>query len=368
MAAPGRDPLSAVWRFLTSPVGRAVFALTVVIAMGCLFHAEGAFHKLSTHRDMLRYISVYGMLACGMTLVIVSGGIDLAVGSILALVAVCFSLMTIHWGYSPWIAVPLSLAIGAACGGLSGVVTSRFGVQPFIATLAMMVFARGLAKRISGGEQVNNIIEGPDGMTDWVDLPAIFNAIDSTLFKESPFNVYLMLAVLILALVTLFVWGILRLTRCGQRMLANIYDRVASLLSPSWARAIAVILYIAIPLIAVVAGTCLFGKSLSRVTVIFLVAAIITWLFLARYRWGRYLYAIGGNEQAALLSGIPVRRVKTLAYAASGMLAALAGICHAAQETQGDPNAGVSYELTAIAMVVVGGTNLMADAVVSGSR
>jgi len=95
------------------------------------------------------------------------------------------------------------------------------------------------------------------------------------------------------------------------------------------------------------------------VTVIFLVIAAFSGLLLARHIWGRDLYAIGGNEEAARLSGLPVKRSKLLAYVASGFCAAAAGICQAAQEQQGDPEAGAGYELTAIAIVVIGGTNLM---------
>ena len=80
---------------------------------------------------------------------------------------------------------------------------------------------------------------------------------------------------------------------------------------------------------------------------------------MTKHRWGRYLYAIGGNEEAARFSGVPVIAVKTMAYVFSGMFAAVAGICQAAQEQQGDPEAGVGYELMAIAMVVIGGTSLM---------
>jgi len=98
--------------------------------------------------------------------------------------------------------------------------------------------------------------------------------------------------------------------------------------------------------------------NLAVVTAIFLVCAAVSWLFLSRHFWGRYLYAIGGNEQAARLSGVPVRISKVLAYAASGLFAAIAGICQAAQEQQGDPEAGAGYELTAIAIVVIGGTSL----------
>jgi len=270
-------------RFLASPAGRASVALILVVLLGVLFDADGAFYKLGTHRDCLRQASVFGILACGMTLVIISGGIDLSVGSVLGLTAVCFSLMSIHWGWSPLLAVPLALAVGAACGGVSGSLTARFGIQPFIATLAMMVFARGMAKMASGGMKISTAVQNIDGTYRYVDVPGIFRAIDSRVL----------------------------------------------------------------------------GGNLSVVTVIFLVCAAATWVALARHRWGRELYAIGGNAEAARLSGVPVARSKILAYAACGMLAAVAGICQAAQEQQGDPEAGVAYELTAIAIVVIGGTNLM---------
>ncbi len=93
-------------RALMSPAGRALIALSLVLAMGVLFHAEGAFFKLGTLRDALRRASVYGMLACGMTLVIITGGIVLSVGRVLALAAVCLLLMIIHLGWSALAATP----------------------------------------------------------------------------------------------------------------------------------------------------------------------------------------------------------------------------------------------------------------------
>lgn len=276
-------PLSAARRWIGTPAARAVIALGLVLLLGCIFDADGAFFRSGTHRDALRQISVYGLLACGMTLVIISSGIDLSVGSILAVVAVCFSLTSIHWGWSPWLAVPFCLAIGAACGTINGVLVSRYGLQPFIATLAMMVFARGMAKYISGGQKIATAVRNPDGTYRYVDVPDIFRLIDSRIF----------------------------------------------------------------------------GQNLSVVTVICLMCLVVAYLLLARHRWGRQLYAIGGNEEAARLSGVPVRTAKTLAYVASGLLAAVAGLCQAAQEQQGDPEAAAGYELTAIAIVVIGGTSLM---------
>jgi ribose transport system permease protein len=266
--------------FVASPAGRALLALLLVLLLGAIFHADGAFFKIGTHRDALRQVSVYGILACGMTLVIITGGIDLSVGSVLGLTGVCFSLMLADWGWSPWLAVPVCLAIGAACGGVSGVLTARFAIQPFIATLAMMVFARGVAKYVSEGKKIPMLTLGPDGV---LQKPAFIELIRSRVL----------------------------------------------------------------------------GENLAVVTVILLACAGLAWIAMARHRWGRELYAIGGNEEAARLSGVAVAMSKTLAYVACGALSAVAGICQAAQDTQGDPEAGFTYELTAIAVVVIGGTNLM---------
>lgn len=283
MKKAAKQSASWVGPVVGSPAGRALLALLLVIGLGMVFHADGAFYKLTSHRDTLRQSSVFGILACGMTLVIITGGIDLSVGSVLALVAVCFSTFAIQYGWSAWVAIPTCLLIGAACGAVSGALTAWFRIQPFIATLAMMVFARGLAKQVSGGMKVSTAVQNPDGTYRYVGVPDIFDQIDSQIL----------------------------------------------------------------------------GGNLSMVSVIFLVLAVAAWVLLTRHRWGRQLYAIGGNEEAARLSGVPTRMVKLLAYAAAGLFAAAAGMCHAAQEDQGDPEAGVGYELTAIAMVVIGGTNLM---------
>lgn len=268
---------------VASPAGRAFLALLLVLLLGVIFNGDGAFFKIGTHRDTLRQASVYGILACGMTLVIISGGIDLSVGSLLALTAVCCSKMAIHWNWSGWIVIPLTLLIGAVCGGISGGITAWLRIQPFIATLSMMVFARGLAKYASGGMKVSTAIANPDGTYRYVDVPPLFRLVDNRIL----------------------------------------------------------------------------GGNLSVVTLIFAGCVVLAWVLMTKHRWGRYLYAIGGNEQASRFSGVPVVAVKTMAYAFSGMFAAVAGICQAAQEQQGDPEAGAGYELMAIAMVVIGGTSLM---------
>ncbi|MBN2288660.1 MAG: ABC transporter permease [Candidatus Glassbacteria bacterium] len=279
--SPGPEN-SKLARLFRSPTVRALLSLLVVVLLGLVFNAEGAFFKWGTHRDMLRQVSVFGILACGMTLVIITSGIDLSVGSVLGLTAVLFSLFSIHLGWWPWLTVVACFAAGAACGAASGALIARFNIQPFIATLAMMVFARGLAKFVSGGQKISTAVMQPDGTYQYVEVPRIFDLLNARIL----------------------------------------------------------------------------GENLTVVTLIMLVCVAGCYLVLAKLRWGRYFYAVGGNEEAARLSGVPVAAVKVLAYGLSGFFCALAGICQAAQELQGDPEAGMAYELTAIAIVVIGGTSL----------
>jgi len=267
---------------LATPFVRALLALSLILILGAIFSGDGAFYKWGTHRDMLRQVSTYGILACGMTIVIITGGIDLSVGSLLGLISVVFSLLSIHKGLPPLAAIPICLAFGAFLGGVSGALSARFHLQPFIATLAMMVFARGLAKYISGGQKISTSYQDEEGNFTSLDLPPVYELLD----------------------------------------------------------------------------TRLFNQNIAMVTVIFLVCVAFCWVLLARTKWGRYFYALGGNEQAARLSGLPVARVKIAAYALCGFFAAVAGICQAGQEFQGDPEAGVAYELSAIAIVVIGGASL----------
>jgi len=276
---PARPPVRLHWE---SPVARALLALALMILIGCVFNAGGAFFRWSVHRDMLRQVSTFGILACGMTVVIITAGIDLSVSSILAFAAVSFAWLILPRGWPPTLAIPGVLATGLVLGALSGTLVARMRIQPFIVTLAMMVFARGLAKVLSGGQKISNYVQQPDGTSRVVELPAIFGAIDNRVL----------------------------------------------------------------------------GGNLSIVTIVFLLCVLVTWVILARLRLGRYLYAVGGNQEAARLSGVPITKTLIAAYAYSGLLSAVAGICQAAQETQGDPETGMGYELDAIAMVVIGGTTL----------
>src|SRR4051812_1392611 len=114
--------------FRTAPA-RALSPLVLVLLVGAIFHKDGAFYAWSTHRDMLRGISVQGILACGMTVVILAGGIDLSVGSVLGLAAVAFALFTIPLTLSAPLAVLAVLAIGAFLGAFQGAFVARYRIQ-----------------------------------------------------------------------------------------------------------------------------------------------------------------------------------------------------------------------------------------------
>jgi ribose transport system permease protein len=266
-------------QILASPVGRVLLALAFIVVIGLVFNADGAFLRWTTHRDMLRQVSVWGMLACGMTIVIITGGIDLSVSSVLGAAAVAFSLLAIQQQMNSVAAIAIVLAGGAAVGAVSGVLVGRLKIQSFIVTLAAMVLLRGLAKYMSGGQKVSTYVQETGEV---VPLPAIFQRIDARIL----------------------------------------------------------------------------GDTVPIVVIVFLVCVLVTAFVLRQLRLGRYIYAVGGNTEAARLSGVPVPRVLILAYALSGLFAAVAGVCQAAQEQQGDPETGMGYELQAIAMVVIGGTDL----------
>ena len=266
---------------------RGIAALVVVFLLGVIYTPKSLttgwpiFLTLRTQGDILFEYAEYGILATGMTLVILAGGIDLSVGSVLGFAATFFSLLMIGYGWSPLTAMLVAIIAGGLMGSLNGFIISRFKMQPFVVTLAMMVAARGAAKWISGGIKVQ------PGAKEWYALQS-----------GSP---------------DFFAWMTTRLP----------------------------------------------GIGLQPITLMFIINIILMLLVVRYTRFGRHLYAIGGNEEAARLSGIQIPWSKVAAYALCGAMAALAGISNATRLELGDPEAGFTYELDAIAAVVIGGTSLM---------
>ncbi|MGV3694387.1 MAG: ABC transporter permease [Paracoccus marcusii] len=262
--------------------GRAFFALIAIIAVFSFLSPN--YFTLSNLLIMSSQVAIFGILSIGMLLVILNGGIDLSVGSILALSGVVAGarMQGVELDalgvilYPPvWAVVVLTLCVGAAVGAVNGVLVAIFKVPPFVATLGVMYVARGIALLMTNGLTYNNL-RGSEALGN-----------------------------------TGFNW--LGFYRIG-------------------------------------------GVPIS--VIVLAVVAIAAGLMLGRSAFGRWLYASGGNERAAELSGVPVKRVKITVYMVSGALAAAAGLVLASQLTSAGPTAGNAYELTAIAAVVIGGAAL----------
>jgi ribose/xylose/arabinose/galactoside ABC-type transport system permease subunit len=229
----------------------AVFSLTV-----------NGFFAVKNFENVTRQITTVGIVSIGMTLVILTGGIDLSVGAILAF-AINLGGQGIILGWPIWVVYPLMLALGLALGALNGFLVTRIAVPALIITLGTMNVYRGVLMVITNGRYITPI-------------PASYQAIGKGFL---PFLLFLV------------------------------------------------------------------------VLAVFLFASL-------RTRFGRNLFAIGGGEQAAVYSGVPVRRYKMLVYVISGVLSALAGMILVGKSGFIQPQAGVGYDMNAIAAVVIGGTSI----------
>lgn len=219
--------------------------------------------------NLLRQTSINALIAFGMTFIILTGGIDLSVGSILALSSALMAGMMVS-GLDPILAILVGILLGAIMGVINGILVSKGKMAPFIVTLATMTIFRGLTLVYTDGKPITGIG-------------------DSVMFQ----------------------------------MLGRGY-------------------FLGVPVPAVV----------------MVIAFMILWFLLHKTSFGRKTYAIGGNERASRISGIKVDRVKVAIYGLAGTMAAIAGAILTSRLNSAQPTAGQSYEMDAIAAVVLGGTSL----------
>ncbi|NQT60849.1 MAG: ABC transporter permease [Bacteroidetes bacterium] len=252
----------------------------VVILLGiCLIMSivSPAFRSVRNFTNVVRQVSIIGIISMGVTLAIITTGIDLSSGSVLALVGVIVTSMSQN-AVSPLqpisivmpiiFAILIGLSVGTVAGTINGSLHAYGKIPPFIATLGMMTVARGAALLYSNGRPIG-------------DLKSSF----------------------------MFIGG----------------GSVLGIPVPIW----------------------IFG-----------IVGVVSHILLSKSRFGRYVFAIGGNEQAARICGINVERVKVKVYAYAGFLAAISGIILVSRTAAGNPTYGLSYELDAIASTVIGGTSL----------
>lgn len=260
---------------------RALIALIIVFVFFAVLAPN--FLSLGSLLIMAKHIAIIAVLGIGMTYVILTGGIDLSVGSIAGLAGMVAGALILNGltlgGWVVYPSIPLvvliAVALGGAIGLINGTLVTRFGVAPFIATLGMLYVARGAALLLSNGTTFPNLVGSPDYGNEG------FPLLGAARVLGVPLPV---LIVIILALIAAFV--------------------------------------------------------------------------AARTPFGRYVYAVGGNARAALLSGVRVGRIKTWVYVISGMCAALVGLLVASDLVSAHPASGETFELSAIAAVVLGGSSL----------
>ncbi|KAA8764490.1 ABC transporter permease [Burkholderia pseudomallei] len=238
----------------------------VAVCVAMVF-ASDSFLSAANLENVLRQVSINAIIGVGMTCVILTGGIDLSVGSVMALSGTLAAGLLVA-GANGAAALAAGIGVGVALGAANGLFVAFAGMPPIIVTLATMGIARGLALIYTGGYPI-------DGLPDWVR----FFGSGKVLGVQMP--VLTMLAVYALA-----------------------------------------------------------------------------WLMLERMPFGRYVYAIGGNEHATRLSGVRVSRVKLAVYTFAGLTSALAALVLTGRLMSGQPNAGGGFELDAIAAVVMGGTSI----------
>lgn len=271
------DALKILGRNQTAQVLIALIAIVLLAAVTSPVAADGSriFLQAGNLTDIVRQVSLIGIISLGMTFVILTGGIDLSVGSVLALASTITAVaLTRLWpgtspGFHIFAAAALAVLGCGAVGAANGLAVARLKVQPFIVTLAAMIGVRGLAKWFTGNENID-IGFGED-------VAAQF----ASLFHQK----------------------------------------------------------------IVVIGS-------------YVGLALASWVLLAKSVFGRHVRAIGDNPTAAVYAGLPIAATQVTVYVLAGLFAGVAGVLYAAENHQGNPNAGVAYELDAIAAVVIGGTPL----------
>ena len=305
--------------------------LLALVALAIFFTiaTDGIFISPRNLTNLARQVSINGILAIGMTFVILIAGIDLSLGSVVALSGIIVGISQVYWGLSQWgiagtlISCLLAILTGVLCGLFNSYWIAKKNITSFITTLGMMVIARGLALIFSDGVAIAPM---------------------STQFQEigngyiPPYTSLILMGGLL---------GVMLFPRKQQ----SIFNDIAGQISIRTLFTITSILllsyvffnYKGIPLpvlfLALIAGAGSF--VLNRMTI------------------GRYIYAIGGNAQASHLSGVPIQKVTFFVFALMGALSGLSGAILTSRLNGAMPTAGNLFELDAIAAVVIGGTSLM---------
>jgi D-xylose transport system permease protein len=327
-----------------SPAGRvkrlhlksgAIRGYSMVLALILLWTifallTDGIFLEARNFSNLIRQTAVTGLLSIGMVMVIITGQIDLSVGSLVGLSGMAAILVQVfmHWGLLP--SLLTALVVGLVIGALQGWLTAYAGIPSFIVTLGGLLAWRGVAKGISRGNTY------PVEVRSFKDLGQDY---------LSPTIGTILMVIAIAAIIGLVLRRNVTRKRHGLE---------------SWSL-IGILARISIPSALVVAFVMALNQYAGvPIPVLIFVGMALTGVVVTQNTpFGRYLYAIGGNSEAARLSGINLRRHVLITFCILGVLAGVAGIIYTARVGSAGPDAGTLLELDAIAACVIGGASLM---------
>ena len=310
---------------------RAFVMIGALIAIWALFAVmtDGSFLLVRNISNLMRQMSIVGILGAGMVLVIVSGNIDLSVGALLGALGGVAAALHIWNKVDPLLTMAIVMALGMAIGAAQGAIIAYLRVPAFIVTLGGMLLFRGVLLGVTKGISI-----------------APFAASYRTLGQGYlPANVG---------------W-ILGLAVCAGLVLLRVRNRLSRRKFGMRTQPIPAFLALIAVASAIILGVVALLNSYQGipVPVALMLALVLVLSFLAAHTvFGRSIYAMGGNIQATLYSGINVRRNLTFVFMLNGLLAAIAGIVYSARLNAGTPTAGQNMELDAIAAAVIGGASM----------
>ncbi len=311
----------------------ALIALTIIFNV----MSQGRMITSSNFQNLISGNAYVLVLAIGMMMVIVIGQIDLSVGSVAGFCGMVLALIARDWGLVWWVAVLLSLVIGAAIGAWQGFWVGKLGIPGFITTLGGMMIFRGgviwISKSISVPAPVQLKLFGSGYLPEWGPISTGMN--NSTL---------------LLGIIAIMAFAYMQLSK---------HKRDAKLSETKvviWPVVVRIVLMgIVIGYITRIFGTGRYGTSFPVPGVILVFLVIIYHILTQRTKFGRAIYAVGGNKSAAALSGVNVQRTYFLTMLNMSLLSALAGIMFVGRSTAAGPSDGTGWELDAIASVFIGG-------------
>ena len=322
------------WRFIKANIRDYALLLSLVAIMVFFqFTTHGTLFKPINMTNLILQNSYIVIMALGMLLVIVAGHIDLSVGSVSGFVGAVAAVMMVNWKVDPLLTAAACLALGAAIGGAQGFFIAYYKIPAFIVTLAGMLVFKGLALTVLGGASV-----GP--------FPREFQLLSSGFVPDFTSSTFNWLAMIIgLVTTALIVYFNFKERRNQQEHgLAEEPDLIF------YGRNLLI-------MVAFLGFSFLMAsyKGLPNVLIVMFVLIALFVFITTRTTMGRRIYAMGGNEKAAKLSGINTERLTFFTFMIMGALAALAGLVFAARLNVATPKAGLGFELDVIAACFIGG-------------